>query len=97
MKKPNDYKENARKRIIMLIEEFTGAERSAKQQTFADMCGISKASVSQYVSGSNTPGNVSAAKIAERCNVSPLWVMGFDVPRTSDVDLTCMTSPPTCE
>lgn len=86
MKKPDNYKENSRKRIMELIEEYAGDEPDRKQQAFADMCGVSKASISQYVSGANTPGNVTAAKIASKCNVNPLWVMGFDVRRTSDAD-----------
>lgn len=86
MKKPENYKEMSRKRVLELIEEFCGSEHDRKQQAFADMCGVSKSSISQYVNGTNAPGNVSAAKIANRCNVNPLWVMGFDVDRMSDAD-----------
>ena len=78
--KENDYKEITRERIIELIEEFC-PDTNRKQQSFADMCGISKYSVSQYVNGTNAPGNITAAKIASKCNVDPLWVMGFDVPK----------------
>lgn len=79
MEKPNDYKEKSRERIIDLIDEFCGDVPDRKQQAFADMCGVSKFSISQYVNGSNTPGNMNAAKIANKCNVEPLWIMGFDV------------------
>lgn len=82
MQMPNDnYREVSRKRIIELIEEFCGTEADRKQQAFADMCGISKYSVSQYVNGTNAPGNITAAKIGKKCRVDPLWVMGFDVPK----------------
>lgn len=75
-----DYKERSRDRIIELIEEFC-PDTNRKQQAFADMCGVSKFSISQYVNGTNAPGNITAAKIASKCNVDPLWVMGFDVPK----------------
>ena len=86
MKKPDNYKEISRKRIVELIDEFCSDEQDRKQQAFADMCGVSKYSISQYVNGSNAPGNITAAKIASVCNVNPLWVMGFDVERMSDPD-----------
>ena len=77
----DDYKEKSKQRIIELIEEFCGSERDRKQQAFADMCGVSKYSISQYTHGTNAPGNITAAKIAKKCKVDPLWVMGFDVPK----------------
>lgn len=86
MIKTDKYKKNARQRIIGLIEEFCYGDPDRKQQAFADMCHIGKASVSQYVSGSNAPGNVTAAKIGKACGVEPLWVMGFDVPRNNISD-----------
>lgn len=79
MNRPDNFKDISRKRIIELIEEFCGSEHDRKQQAFADMCNVSKFSISQYVNGSNAPGNFTAAKIAKRCKVNPLWVMGFDV------------------
>ncbi len=42
--------------------------------------GVSKASISQYIHGTSTPGNISAQKMADVLNVSPMWLMGFDVP-----------------
>lgn len=81
MSKDEQYKKASQERIIELIEEFCGSEADRKQQAFADMCGVSKFSISQYVNGSNAPGNITAAKIASKCRVDPLWVMGFDVPK----------------
>ena len=49
-------------------------------QELADMSGIHKSSISQYVNGSHAPSNVSAGKMAEVLQVSPVWLMGFDVP-----------------
>ncbi len=51
-----------------------------KPQELSDITGVSKASISQYVNGSHVPGNISAEKIGKILKVSPLWLMGFDVP-----------------
>lgn len=75
-----DYIEKTRSRIRFLIDTYY----EGSQQAFADAVKINKASVSQYVNGTNTPGNITAGKIASVCRVDPLWVMGFDVPMKSD-------------
>lgn len=49
-------------------------------QELADRTGISKASISQYLSGQHKPSNISAGKMAEVLGVNPLWLMGFEVP-----------------
>ena len=67
-------KKRAQERILKLSKDFE------TQQDFADYCGVSKYSISQYVNGTNAPGNISAAKIAGKFGLDPLWVMGFDVP-----------------
>lgn len=77
-----ESKEMLRKRSQLRVKELMSeCSTMGSQQEFADYCGISKFSLSQYVNGTNTPGNVNAAKIAQKMNVSPLWVMGFDVPK----------------
>lgn len=48
------------------------------QQQLADMSGVNKASISQYVNGSHQPSNISATKLANVLSVNPLWLMGFD-------------------
>ena len=50
-----------------------------RPQDLADASGVSKSSISQYVNGSHSPSNISAAKIGKVLNVNPLWLMGFDV------------------
>lgn len=73
----NSLDENeSRKRIIYLIDTYC----DGKQQVFADKCGIGKSSVSQYVNGTNTPGNIHASRIAFAFDVNIMWVMGFDAP-----------------
>ena len=50
------------------------------QQELADLSGISKSSISHYCNGTYVPSNVSAGKMAKVLHVSPVWLMGFDVP-----------------
>lgn len=49
-------------------------------QELANASGVSKASISQYLNGSHSPSNISSGKMAKILNVSPVWLMGFDVP-----------------
>lgn len=41
--------------------------------------GVSQSSISQYMNGSHAPSNISSAKMARVLDVSPLWLMGFEV------------------
>lgn len=78
-KQTDEIKRISRQRIREVIDEYA----DGSQQRFADDCGVAKASVSQYVGAgySNAPGNQTAAKIARRYNLNPLWIMGFNVPK----------------
>lgn len=78
MQTKNDLKRLSQERIKELAKRFES------QQEFADFCGISKFSISQYVNGSNSPGNVNAARIARAFDINPLWIMGFDVPEQTE-------------
>lgn len=51
-----------------------------KPQELANRSGVSKASISQYLSGSHAPSNISSGKMAKILDVDPVWLMGFDVP-----------------
>lgn len=84
-REPTIIEKRSQSRIVQLIAEFC----EGSQQVFADKVGIGKSSVSQYVNGTNFPTNVRAAQIAESFNVSPMWVMGFDVPMY-DKDNNCI-------
>lgn len=54
------------------------AEKNLRAQDVANLTGISKASISQYVNGTNSPSNLTASKLSKALDVSPLWLMGFD-------------------
>lgn len=49
-------------------------------QELSNASGVNKASISQYLSGSHAPSNISSGKMAKVLNVNPVWLMGFDVP-----------------
>ena len=51
-----------------------------RPQELANASGVSKASISQYLSGSHAPSNISSGKMAKVLGVNPLWLMGFDTP-----------------
>lgn len=53
--------------------------RDLRQQDLAERSGVNKASISQFINGTHKPSNVTAKKMAEVLNVSPLWLMGFDI------------------
>lgn len=46
--------------------------------------GVSKSSISQYLSGLYKPSNVSAGQMAEVLHVNPVWLLGYDVPMILD-------------
>lgn len=56
-------------------------ERCMSAQELSNRSGVSKASISQYLSGKYTPKNTSAKKLADVFNVNPAWLMGLDVPK----------------
>jgi len=67
---------------IVSIRLREALERAGiSQQELSDRSGVSKASISQYVNGSHCPSNVKAGALADVLKVSPVWLMGFDVPR----------------
>lgn len=67
------YEETAKR----LREALTDNNMTA--QELCNKTGINKSSISGYVNGSHTIGNVKAYKIAEVLSVNPMWLMGFDV------------------
>ena len=87
-REPTEIELNSQKRIKQLID----SRCDGSQQVFADRVGIGKSSVSQYVNGTNFPTNIRAKQIADIFGVSPMWIMGFDVPmleetKKDDADL----------
>ena len=50
-----------------------------RPQDLADKSGVSKFSISQYISGRHAPSSLSAKKMGKVLHVNPLWLMGFDI------------------
>lgn len=48
---------------------------------------VGEASISQYLSGLHAPSNLTAGRLANVLEVSPVWLQGFDVPMTEKVVL----------
>ena len=57
-------------------------------QDLVNKSGIAKASISHYLNGYYCPTLKKAKKMSEFLNVSPAWLMGFDVPKKSDKPAT---------
>lgn len=60
-------------------------------QELADKSGVSKASISQYLSGSHAPSNISSGKMGKVLKVEPMWLMGFDVPMRKELSVHSAT------
>lgn len=63
---------------------FALNRKGMNQQQLADISGVSKHSISQYIHGSHSPSNISAAKIGKILEVNPMWLMGYEVPMTGN-------------
>lgn len=57
------------------------ADAGLKAQDLVDRTGIPKASISHYLNGYYCPTSSKAEKMAKVLGVSPVWLMGFDVPK----------------
>lgn len=82
MEKKNEltrYELQSMQRIKQLIQEFC----DGSQQRFSEKTGVNKGSISQYLNSKNSPSESTAKKIAATFNISPAWVMGYDVSRSS--------------
>lgn len=56
------------------------ASRNIRQVDIVERTGIGKSAVSQYVSGKVVPKQDKLYLLAKALNVSPTWLMGYDVP-----------------
>ena len=71
-KQTNETAQITAKRIRMALDE-----RAINQQTLADLSGVSKASISQYIHGRNIPSSHNASAMSAILGVRPEWLMGF--------------------
>jgi len=59
--------------------------RGMKAIDLSKETGMSKSSISQYMSGKNDPKQDKIYAMAKVLDVNPVWLMGFDVPMDSVV------------
>ena len=45
----------------------------------ANKSGLAKSSVSRYLSGENIPRSIAIGKMANALNVSPAWILGYNL------------------
>ena len=73
-------------------ERFCSLRGEMTQKEFAEKLEISRPTVALYESGERIPDALALKNIAEKCNVSSDWLLGFDVPsmRSPDVQSACL-------
>lgn len=57
-----------------------------RQVDLSKLSGIPKGQLSQYMTGKYVPKKSTIKRIADTLGVSELWLMGYDVPMTVEVD-----------
>lgn len=60
--------------------------RGMKQIDLVRDSGLPRGAISLYVSGKMNPKQAAIEKISKTLDVNALWLMGYDVPMTVDVD-----------
>lgn len=65
--------------------------KGLRQIDIAEKTGLGKSAISQYVSGKITPKQDKVYILAEGLNVSPTWLMGYDVPMEKELITTTKT------
>lgn len=61
------------------------SQRGLRQVDLAKMTGITAAGISQYCNGVREPNQEKLYILGKALSVSPVWLMGFDVPMRSDI------------
>lgn len=60
--------------------------RDIRQIDIAQITGIHKGTISHYITGRLVPKSDAIVKMSSTLGVSELWLMGYDVPMTAEVD-----------
>ena len=73
----NDHKQaTSNQRIRELI-----ADLGVTQIDFCNKTGIKPSALSNYLNNNRVPRQDAISKIADAYNISPAWIMGYDVPK----------------
>lgn len=83
---------------MQIIDTFPNrlkeAMRGRSVTSLASEVGVSKQTISAYLSGTRKPKRVMLAELARVINVSEAWLMGYDVPKERQDDSKYSTSLP---
>lgn len=81
---------------INFVDRFAEALRirGLKQTDISSRSGIAPGTISNYAQGKYAPKDENLRKIAAALRVNPAWLMGFDVPMSSDDDLQQLLEDP---
>ena len=60
-----------------LIEAMKLRDMTATE--LANKSGLAKSSVSRYLTGENIPRSIAIGKMANALNVSPAWILGYNL------------------
>ena len=62
-------------------------ERNMSLRKFAEFIGVNKNTLFDWEKGNvNSLKTTSIKIICDKCNVSPLWIMGYDVPKEKETE-----------
>ena len=67
-----NYKIKERLNEALRLRGLSAAELASKS-------GLQRSSVSRYLSGENVPRSLAIGKMAQALNVSPAWLLGYDL------------------
>lgn len=70
----NEKITNTQKRLHELMSAL-----NIKQNDIADKTGLNKSTISNYCNGNRVPNQTNLAIIADAFNISPAWLMGYEV------------------
>lgn len=68
---------------IYIIKDRLNEAMSLRNMTASELAkksGLNKSSISRYLSGENVPRSIAIGKMSKALDVSPAWVLGYDVP-----------------
>ncbi len=77
----------AASRMPLFQERFQSLRGTTPQRDFAEMIGISRATVSLYESGARIPDIEVLKQIADACDVSADWLLGLSEARNRKADV----------
>lgn len=67
---------------LYIIKERLNEAMKLRGMTAAELAnksGLAKSSVSRYLSGENIPRSIAIGKMANALNVSPAWILGYNL------------------